>query len=207
MFFNNSFSLDTFIIEVVVILLSLSFHEFAHAKVADYLGDDTPQRQGRLTINPLAHIDPLGFLAILILNFGWGKPVNINPLNFQKPYRDSAIVSIAGPLTNVTLALISTVILRLVGASLNNNGLLFLEFMIFLNLALAIFNLIPVPPLDGSKVLALFLPLQYRYNYESFLNKYSIFVILVLVLPIFNGQSVISMILGPIVTTIESYLI
>ncbi len=138
------------------IIVGIAFHEFAHAIVSYKLGDDTPKNQGRVTLNPLAHIDLFGFLALIFVGFGWGKPVQINPRNYKNPRRDEFFVSIAGVITNFILAFVFALLLKLLAY---NNGILDLEMTrvvtdvltsaILINLVLMIFNLIPIPPLDG----------------------------------------------------------
>lgn len=150
----------------LLLVISISFHEFAHAKAADKLGDYTPRSQGRVTISPLAHIDLLGTvilpLVMILFNpgfaiFGWGKPVMFNPHNFTKPVRDELITTAAGPISNLVLCLIAAIVggllLRFVPAeSIVPAVQLFSQF-IFLNVLLAVFNMVPVPPLDGSHFL------------------------------------------------------
>jgi Zn-dependent protease len=148
------------------ILLALTFHEYAHAYVAHRYGDDTAQKSGRLTLNPLRHLDPLGTIMIFLVQFGWAKPVPVNPYNLRNPKKDMLWISAAGPLSNMLLALISGLLFRLFSDSAliadrdSLTGLLVI--MVFLslkiNLALAIFNIIPIAPLDGSKILYGLLP-------------------------------------------------
>lgn len=144
---------------VSVIVISITVHEFSHAFVASKLGDKTAEFLGRLTLNPLKHIDPLGFLALLTLGFGWAKPVPYNPYNLPNPRKQAVFIALAGPASNLILALLSGVILRTWmvagGFSLANLGAVFLVLMILVNLFLLFFNLIPVHPLDGSKLLDL----------------------------------------------------
>ena len=146
------------------IIIALSFHEFAHAKIADYLGDPTPGEQGRLTLNPLPHLDPIGFLMLMFASFGWAKPVLISPWKFKRDItmkKGMLMVALAGPAMNLLLAIAATLILRLYELyyfSPNTEMDWFIYYMILyllrINIVLAIFNLIPVPPLDGSKILA-----------------------------------------------------
>ncbi|NPV26280.1 MAG: site-2 protease family protein [Firmicutes bacterium] len=153
------------LISLPAIVIGFTFHEYAHAKVADWLGDPTPAYQGRLTLNPLAHIDVLGFILLLFAGFGWAKPVQINPLRFRGDRsRGIMLVSLAGPLMNIVLAFIGALIYYLVisnQAMGMRNQVIALELLrplIRINVVLAAFNLIPVPPLDGSKILAGLLP-------------------------------------------------
>lgn len=139
----------------IAIFLSLTVHEFAHAATAKVRGDSTAEREGRLTLNPAAHVDPLGLIALFLLGFGWAKPVPYNPYNLKNPKWDSVLISLAGPASNLLLALISAVVMRSIIASGGEISLLvvFLFFMVILNLFLMFFNIIPVPPLDGSRLL------------------------------------------------------
>lgn len=154
--------LREFIIFIPAILIALSFHEFAHGFVAYRLGDPTPKYQGRLTLNPLAHLDPVGTLLLLFAHFGWAKPVQVNPYYFEgDEKRGMMIVALAGPFANILLAYVGALLLSfMLREVLPFNGLVavFLQALVQINLVLAAFNLIPVPPLDGSKILAGLLP-------------------------------------------------
>ena len=148
---------------IVAVLLAIGLHEFAHALAAYVQGDDTAQLQGRLTPNPLVHVDWLGFVLLLLVGFGWGKPTPFNPYNLKYKKWGSAIVSLAGPSSNVIMLVIALSLLKLLGFTniywpVSTNLLeVFLLFMAQINLVLFVFNLLPVPPLDGSKVLYTFL--------------------------------------------------
>lgn len=149
---------------VLVVLIVLPLHEMAHGFVAYKLGDNTAKRQGRLTLNPLAHIDYLGAICLLLVGFGWADPVPVNPHNFKKPKRDMALVALAGPVSNLIAALVggvlfwaSTAWLMPLNTSLYYFVSSFLSYYISVNIGLAVFNLIPLPPLDGSKILGAFL--------------------------------------------------
>ncbi len=143
-----------FIAFLVAILGAISIHEFAHAFTANLYGDNTPKLMGRLTLNPFAHLDLWGTIFLLLAGFGWGKPVIVNPQNFKNPRLDNLTVSLAGPISNLILAVILGLILRFFNLPAFLSSLL--EILIFFNLVLMIFNLIPIPPLDGSKILSLF---------------------------------------------------
>lgn len=173
------------------VLIAITFHEFAHAKVADMLGDDTPRREGRISLNPLAHIDPIGFIMLLFAGFGWGKPVNVNPRNYNRDIsmeKADAIVSIAGPAMNMILAVVFTaiyfIIYKIAGKIVLTNTVLsiimvMIKYTITINIGLGIFNLIPLPPLDGSKVIKPFLTYNAKQWFED--NErifYIIFVVL-----------------------------
>jgi Zn-dependent protease len=188
------------------LILSLSIHEFAHALVADKLGDPTPREQNRLTINPLAHLDPMGTLALAVAGFGWGKPVVFNPYNLKNPLKDAALIAIAGPISNILIAVVLGSLLRFNLISIE--WIASAVFQIFLiNLGLAIFNLIPVYPLDGSKVLLTFLPRELAIEYNSFMHRYGMFLLLALILPIYQGSSPVSYIITPIMRFIAGVIL
>ncbi len=140
---------------IVVILISLTVHEFAHAYIGSIKGDSTAEMAGRLTLNPLAHIDWIGFIPLLLLGFGWAKPVPFNPYNLKDPKNDALHIALAGPFSNLFLAILAGVVFRILEAMGALTGLLpvFLLLMIIINLFLLFFNLIPVHPLDGSKII------------------------------------------------------
>ena len=155
---------------VPLIIISLTIHEFSHAWVADYLGDSTPRYSGRLTLNPIPHIDPIGFLMLIIARFGWAKPVPINPHNFSDPKAGTLWVGLAGPISNLMLAWVLSVIYRYFPfpGGVPNWIIQFILSGIWLNIALAVFNLIPVPPLDGSRILAGLLPPEQEHIFANF---------------------------------------
>jgi len=179
-YLTNPDKLLNLILTLPAVLIAITFHEFAHAYAADKLGDDTPRRQGRLNLNPLSHLDPIGTIMLIFAGFGWGKPVEINPRNFDRKISMSkaeAIVSIAGPLMNFILAIVFTVIyysiVKFVPAfvitQLGSIITTLIYMTILINIGLGVFNLIPLPPLDGSKVLKHFLP----YNAKQWFENYS----------------------------------
>lgn len=188
------FDILSLLLSVPAILIAITFHEYAHGWAAYKLGDPTPKFYGRLTLNPLAHLDPIGTVMLLIFRFGWAKPVPINPNNFDNYRRDTALVSIAGPAANFLLAILFALIGRIVMPFYIRPINMFLSISIYINIALAIFNLLPIPPLDGSKLLLLFLP--YRYMYVmGFLEQYG-FIIIVMLIAFTNF---IGIIVSPIV--------
>lgn len=177
--------LPTLIARAIVLLVAFTFHELAHAVTADYLGDPTPRRMGRMTLNPVAHLDPFGSLMLLISGFGWAKPVMVQPMNLRgNPRTSMAIVSAAGPLSNVVMAILFALPFRLGLLTLTANssgllpspGFLFFEF-VWINLILAFFNLIPVPPLDGYKILTGILPPDIAYQLRP-LEQYGFLILL-----------------------------
>jgi Zn-dependent protease len=178
------------LLRLPALLWALSFHEFCHGYVAYMLGDDTASKQGRLTLNPLRHLDPFGTITLLVLGFGWAKPVQISSRRFKKPRRDIALVSLAGAAGNFLSALVVAIICGIVvrlfpssvffilGRSMSSLGMVIINLMM-LNVGLGIFNLIPIPPLDGSRVLSTFLPVSALRGYY-FLERWGILVILIL---------------------------
>lgn len=146
-----------FLVWLVGIIIALSVHEFAHALVGYWLGDQTAKQMGRLTLNPLAHVDPVGLIALVLVGFGWGKPVPYNRYNLRDQRIGPVLIAVAGPVSNLLMAIAGAVIFRLVGTELGAENLLViaLQFFVMLNVALCLFNLIPIPPLDGSKLLLL----------------------------------------------------
>ena len=182
-------SLLMLLITLPAILIAITFHEFAHAFAADKLGDNTPRSQGRLTLNPLKHIDPVGFALLIVAGFGWGKPVQVNPMNYKRNIsmtKADAIVAFAGPLMNFILAILSTVVLAillkyelLVNLPIKVMWiiLVFIMEFVLINVGLGLFNLIPLPPLDGSKILNHFLPYKTRQWFEK--NQYILYIIFV----------------------------
>ena len=171
------------------IVIAMVVHEFSHARVAYALGDYTPKLEGRLTLNPAAHVDPIGLVMLLLVHFGWAKPVHINPMNFSNPRRDDILVSLAGPASNLITAFIALIILVLL-AKLEvpfSEGLLVVFNMIIIyNINFAIFNMLPIPPLDGSHILRNLLPYELARQYEM-LERYSfIFLIIILATPILS---------------------
>lgn len=201
---------------LVGFLFSLSVHEAAHAWMSDQLGDPTARLAGRATLNPAAHLDPLGILLpfFLMLSgspiiFGWGKPVPFDPFNLRSPRRDSALISLAGPTANLILALILSIIIRLSHFFLGPVTViieLFLAPVVSLNVTWAFFNLLPFHPLDGGKVLVGFLPQDLAYKVDDILNQYGLIILIFLIFPFF-GESLVATILSPIVKVILALLL
>ena len=181
--------IQTLLLIAPPILLALTFHEYAHAYVAHRFGDDTAKQNGRLSLNPLRHLDPLGTIMIFLVHFGWAKPVPVNPYRLKNPKKDMLWISAAGPLSNMILALISGLLLRFLFAAAgmpDQNSLMSLVmFMLIMslqiNLALAVFNILPIAPLDGSKILAGLLPARYE-NAIAQLERYGPFVLIGLII-------------------------
>jgi len=167
-----------FLFVASALVISISIHEFAHALVADKLGDPTAKYLGRLTLKPKAHLDPVGTLMLLIAGFGWGKPVPFNPENLKNPRRDSALISLAGPVSNFLLATALALVLKIFPFFTLLH--LFLYFVILYNLLLGFFNLIPVHPLDGFKIVNGFLPYHLSMQWIQ-LAPYGVYILLALV--------------------------
>jgi len=168
---------------VLALVFTLTFHEAAHAFVAYYLGDPTAKLKGRLSLNPIRHLDLVGSIVFLVTrSIGWGKPVPVNPNNFKYPIRDNALTALAGPVSNFLLSFFMALIWRYFGEYLHQTLLLFIQMIFHVSIFLGIFNLFPFPPLDGSKILGLFLPSRFHLKYERFLQsgtKYFIAIILI----------------------------
>lgn len=176
---------------LAAILLAVAVHEAAHALAAALLGDDTARLAGRLTLNPLAHLDPIGSLLFLMAGFGWGKPVPVNPRHFRNPTVDNLLVALAGPFSNLIVAIAFGLPLRILGGLLQPWAVAVLALMVFINLALMVFNLIPIPPLDGSKIIGVLFGEQVLHQLEQF----SIFLLIGFLLLAQSGFPLISQIL------------
>jgi len=198
------------LVPFLCLIIAITIHEFSHALAADKLGDPTPRSFGRLTLNPLAHADPFGtFLLPLMSTFtgiptiGWAKPVPIDPFNFRHPKRDEVIVSLAGPLSNLSLAFICSLTIRFL-SPLSFVSSVF-SYLILINISLFVFNLLPIPPLDGSKVFLNLLSPQSYVRWSEAFNRYGIVLLLIFVfLPVSKGRSLISLIMFPVVRFILS---
>lgn len=195
------------------ILLALTLHEFAHGYIAYRLGDPTAKAAGRLTLNPLSHLDPIGTIAFFLINIGWAKPVPVNGSYFKNPQKDMLLVALAGPLTNLLLAVASAVVFKfvdmlntLISSEILSQTILepfslMLVISVWINLILCIFNFLPIPPLDGSRILMGILPADMARTYASF-ERYGFIVILLLA---FTG--VLSKIILPIIHFAHSLLL
>ncbi len=209
---RGQFSIVELLLTLPGVLVAITFHEFAHAYAADKLGDDTPRMQGRLNLNPLSHIDPFGIFMLIFAHIGWGKPVQINPRNFDRKFSASAgeaIVAFAGPLMNFILAIAFTIIFYAIttfaGAeflfsTVGKVIITMLSYTIIVNVGLGVFNLIPLPPLDGSKILKNFLP----YNARVWMQEHEyMFYIVFLIIWI---TDIASLIINPIINAVISGL-
>lgn len=211
----------TIVVWILAFIIAITIHEAAHAYVADRLGDPTPRLQGRLSLNPLVHYDPVGttllfFLVILravtnnpaIIPFGWAKPVRFDPYNLANPRRDSALISLAGPASNLILAALISILFRLTYTPFSPLSFLYALALpvIFLNVALAVFNLIPVHPLDGGKILVGLLPTKEAREADIFLGRYGMIILFLLIFPTFGGASPVSLVISPIINFLLSIL-
>lgn len=191
------------ILEIPAILIAFTFHEYAHAVVADRLGDKTPRFQGRLSLNPLVHIDIIGFIMILIVGFGWAKPTEVNPGAFKNYYKDDLKVSLAGPIANLLVAIVFGIGYSIVSKFFGTSDVsLYIQLLLYvvvdINCMLFIFNLLPIPGLDGFHVLRDIFP-KFFYNISDSLYRYQLIILVVLVFPIYRGYSLISIVLsGPV---------
>jgi Zn-dependent protease len=189
------------------VFIGFSFHEFAHAYVANLLGDDTAKARGRLTLDPMSHIDPLGIIMLIIFRFGWAKPVPVNPSNFKNRKKGMLLVSLAGPVMNFIIAFISLLIYVLLYSRYGFMNRVVYNIIIniyFINIGLGVFNLIPLPPLDGSKILAGLLPARLEYNMYQY-EQYSHILLLLLIF-----TNAINYILNPLFIAAErviSYMV
>ncbi len=200
------------LITLPAVIVAITFHEFAHANAADKLGDTTPRNQGRLTLNPLSHLDPFGFILLMFAHIGFGKPVQINPNNFTSNRSKgfcSAMVALAGPLMNFFIAIVSCVAIVLLdklapitfmNTFIGEILLLFLNMLVTINIGLGVFNLIPLPPLDGEKIFRHVLP----YNVQEWLdNNYQTLYTIFLILWIFGFLGII---VSPVINVVSSGL-
>lgn len=186
-------------------LIALTVHELAHALTADRLGDPTPRSDGRISLNPLKHLDPYGALLFLVTGFGWAKPVVFDPYNLAHPRRDGSLIALAGPASNLTVATLVALLIRFIPL-LSTLDFILYPF-VFINVSLAIFNLVPVSPLDGEKILAGLLPRDMAYEFQTVMNRYGTIILIVLLLPVFGRTSPIQSLISPIISSISYFLL
>lgn len=183
MFDLNAETIYWIILAVPTILIASTVHEYAHGWAAYKLGDPTAKAAGRLTLNPLKHIDPIGALSMILFRFGWSKPVPINEYNFERREVDTALTALAGPISNILLALLAGLVNLIFKPDPSSIFTIILIVFASINISLAVFNLLPIPPLDGHKIVRALLPKKVRYYWEK-LEKFSILIILIFILPI-----------------------
>lgn len=202
-------------IEFLYILFALvvviTFHEFAHAYVAYLLGDPTAKKHGRVTLNPLAHLDPLGTILIFLAGIGWGKPVPVNRAYFKRPVAYEALVALAGPMMNLLIAVVVLVPLKYFGNYLNYELAMLLATIFDISILLFAFNMLPFPPLDGSKFVQLLVPRRFQHHYQFYLANASLYFLAFLIfdnflLAKYFGFSVLSLLIGWIVVGVKTVL-
>ena len=197
---------------ILAFAITITVHEAAHAWMANRLGDPTAKLNKRLSLNPLVHYDLAGTTLLIVTTilfargllpfpFGWAKPVPFDPFNLKNPQRDSALISFAGPAANLILAIILSVLFRL------NFAIGILPIFILLNISLAVFNLIPIHPLDGGKILIGLLPSKDAHKVDIFLNRFGFLILIGLIFPIFGNEPLINMIISPIIKVLRHILI
>ena len=187
MFDDFGYFLIRAITSLPAIIIAMVIHEWAHARTAYALGDPTPRMMGRLTLNPAAHVDLIGLLMLFIVHFGWAKPVQINPYNFSNPRRDDILVSLAGPGANFAISFVTLMVmifLAKIGFEMSEGMQLVLSSIMIININFGIFNLIPIPPLDGSHVLKQLLPYELAQKYEILEQHSFLILIIILMTPV-----------------------
>ena len=206
--FTNPLS---FLIWLIALLVAVDIHECSHAWMADRLGDPTARLNGRLTLNPFAHLDPLGTLALLLFRLGWGKPVPVDPYNLDNPRRDGALISLAGPASNLILATVLAILFRAFSVTGFVPFVLQVSYPIFLpiiilNVSLGIFNLLPIPPLDGSKILLGVLPSDLSWQIEEIFQEYGMILLILLLIPL-AGTPLIARLIFPVINFVLGLLL
>jgi len=211
-----SLSPQSLISAIITLVVALTFHEFAHAWMAKRFGDDTAERAGRLTLNPLVHLDPIGSLMLVFVGFGWAKPVPINPYTIRRSGKVAMLlVSLSGPIANLLLAILAAIPLRLnlfppqfISTNILPTPATFLYFFLYTNLGLMIFNLIPVPPLDGHEILSFLLPPDLAEKWEQIGYQYGmlILIFLLMVAPML-GFNLVRQVLQPAILFLSNLLV
>ena len=194
----------SFLFFALILIIAVTVHEFFHAFTAYRLGDPTPRSQGRLSLNPLVHLDPLGTLALFLIGFGWGKPVEFYPPNLKRPRQDAALISLSGPVSNLIMATLAAIIGRTL---LEPNTASFLLPFIYINVILAVFNLVPIGPLDGQKIVFALLPRDLAYEYQAIMARYGTLILIFFLIPFFGSTPPIQALIGPVVSFILRLLL
>lgn len=214
---QNSYNLEMLslfwlAVTFVFLILAITIHEFAHAFAADRLGDPTARSQGRLTLNPISHIDPVGTILLPLgltllsggaFSYGWGKPTPFDPYNLQNPRKDAALIAVAGPISNILLAIIGAILIRFVPHQYS----IYLLPLITTNISLAVFNLFPIGPLDGQKIVFGLLPRDLAFEFQSIMNRYGTIILILMIFPLFGGEAPISSIMTPTIQFLLSLLL
>ncbi len=200
------FSLPDLITWILVFAFSISVHESAHALSAYLLGDPTAKNMGRISLNPMKHLDPLGLLFLIVAHFGWAKPVPVNPRNFVHPRFHDALVAAAGPFSNIALATLSLLLVRVLNTVIPLFLINIFGIVFFVNVLLAAFNLIPLKPLDGEGILSLFIPNRFREGYEKFAAYGPAILFGMIGFGFAFNVNILSYILTPIITLIITFL-
>ncbi|NLK21730.1 MAG: site-2 protease family protein [Epulopiscium sp.] len=194
------------LIKLPGILCGLTFHEFTHGIIAHFFGDLTPKKEGRLTLNPIPHVDPIGLILLLFMNFGWARPIHTNPSNFKNKKKAMILVSLGGPIANLFVAAIFAIILKLmniyhINAIQYNWAFEMVNYGIMINIVLGIFNLVPIPPLDGSKILFNIIPPRTYFK----IIQYEYILQMLLIILLLTG--IIPMLINPVITYIYKFLL
>jgi len=197
--FGPAFNPLEFIFGLAALILAIDVHEYAHAWAAEHLGDPTPRLMGRLTLNPLAHLDPIGTVMLILVHFGWGKPVQFDPYNLRNPRRDSALISLAGPTSNILFAILFSILLRVF-------PFIFILELVKFNILLAVFNLVPIHPLDGFKIVEGILPPQQAHEWHE-LERYGMIFLIFLLFPIFGTTAPIQKLISPVIDLFLKFLL
>lgn len=200
-----------FIFLIVALVIVITIHEFAHAWTANRLGDPTARLEGRISLNPLKHLDPVGTLMMFLIHIGWGKPVPVNPLYFKNRFRDEALTALAGPLSNLILAIVCAIPLKYFSGMMFPPVVLFFGILLDISLILFAFNMLPFPPLDGSKFLSWFIPRRFKGLYEDYLKNGTMYFLIFLLADRFLlvkifGFSILSEFIGVIFTVVKSLI-
>lgn len=194
----------SFLTSLTAIIAAISIHEFSHAWAADRLGDPTPRLQGRLTLNPRAHLDPIGTLMLVLFRFGWGRPVQFDPFNLKNPRRDAMLIGLAGPASNLISAAIAAILIRLIG-QIWPISLIVVPFIV-ISVVLAVFNLVPVHPLDGGKIIAGLLPKEMAKEFEAVMKIWGTMILIFLIFP-WGGTAPVFYLVGPVISLLLGILL
>jgi Zn-dependent protease len=198
-----------FIFVIIALLIVITIHEFSHAWAANLLGDPTARLAGRMTFNPIKHLDPVGTIMMFLIHIGWGKPVPVNPRYFKNPKRDSALTALAGPASNLVLALVLALPLKYFGGFMPYYVAFFLSILMDVSILLFAFNMLPFPPLDGSKIIGIFIPRKFESAYQRYLMTGAVYFAIFLIfdqfiLQKYVGYSILSQFMGVIYTFVKS---